>query len=365
MSQATVLHTIEFRTDDADAEFGVTVAGTFSDPVWLPQEMSIGTDADGEKLYTIQVPVEPGKAYQYKFKLGSHNWVVNENEPIGVLSVLYNWQDDQANDGLGLKWKMDRAIRTTTFNSQSRLISACLATKLGLPPRADKLPPLQLKLLTLHKHLIQWVGHRLLAPCRKRANDQREQDVDVPTWKVPKLIVATSTGPRPTDDLQPPLFAHESVGAYDFGEAANEDSEKRSPSISSRPRSFDFSLADLDLNDPTIEKFPSNRSAVMDTLRKLRSSRGEDQVRTQDILVSPRVVSRRTSEDSGTDSIVSPHSPIEPPVRKRENHISHGGMTRTRSAVSLGSITEEEPKKTTINDAQPLFKRSAIPASEE
>jgi hypothetical protein len=62
----------------------VFVAGSFSDPKWEPQEMHCVIDESGEHHFTIQIPVEPGRQYHYKFKLGSRDdWVLDEHATLG------------------------------------------------------------------------------------------------------------------------------------------------------------------------------------------------------------------------------------------------------------------------------------------
>ena len=101
---------------------------------------------------------------------------------------------------------------------------------------------------------------------------------------------------------------------------------------------------DVDMNDPTIEKFPSQRGLVMDTLRKIQSSLNDDQVMIDNAPPSPRASSRGTSVDSAEDSLLttgslSPSSPTS--SMRRDARLSHGSQTKTKSAVSLTSIAEE------------------------
>lgn len=65
----------------------VSVAGSFSDPQWEPQEMSCVTDESGEHHFTIQIPVEPGKEYYYKFQVGNDDdWVLDDHATVGSYS---------------------------------------------------------------------------------------------------------------------------------------------------------------------------------------------------------------------------------------------------------------------------------------
>jgi hypothetical protein len=60
----------------------IFVAGTFSDPEWEPQEMDYTTDAQGEHVFKKDVLAEPGSKIQYKFRVGTGDWwVLNEDTP--------------------------------------------------------------------------------------------------------------------------------------------------------------------------------------------------------------------------------------------------------------------------------------------
>lgn len=62
----------------------VYIAGSFSDPAWLPQEMEYRIDRNGEYEYFKDAPAEDGKEYQYKFRLGPGDWwILDEESPTG------------------------------------------------------------------------------------------------------------------------------------------------------------------------------------------------------------------------------------------------------------------------------------------
>jgi hypothetical protein len=63
----------------------IYLAGSFSDPEWQPQEMQHTTKEENEYEFTKEVEVEEGKEYQYKFRIGSGEWwVLNEDSPTGT-----------------------------------------------------------------------------------------------------------------------------------------------------------------------------------------------------------------------------------------------------------------------------------------
>lgn len=83
MSQPhTIPYTITYRAPcDGSTLF---IAGTFSKPEWLLQEMQPSTPDGHFTTYSICVMVEPGTEYQYRFRHGRDgNWAVDEQKPMG------------------------------------------------------------------------------------------------------------------------------------------------------------------------------------------------------------------------------------------------------------------------------------------
>lgn len=63
----------------------VFLAGSFSNPEWLPEEMQYTPTGDHDFEYHKKVYIEEGKEYQYKFRLGNGDWwVLNEDSPSGT-----------------------------------------------------------------------------------------------------------------------------------------------------------------------------------------------------------------------------------------------------------------------------------------
>lgn len=57
------------------------VAGTFSDPPWLPQEMDHTARKDGEYNFKKEIRAEPRSRIQYKFLVGDGEWVLKDDGP--------------------------------------------------------------------------------------------------------------------------------------------------------------------------------------------------------------------------------------------------------------------------------------------
>ena len=158
-----------------------------------------------------------------------------------------------------------------------------------------------------------------------------------------------------------PLFAHESFGEYNVVADALHPHEGLGMSgVGSQPRSsvsgeypLDDVDVDVDINDPTIEKFPSDRHSVIDQLRKIQSSLSEDKVQVDNAPPSPRNIG--VGIGTGTTAIdfadeghlsagsLSPKSsPLS--VRAKNENRSRSSFAQPRSAVSLDAIAEEQTK---------------------
>lgn len=147
------------------------------------------------------------------------------------------------------------------------------------------------------------------------------------------------------------MFAHECFGAYEFVDDALDHDALDDAKLrrASKPKLDEYTIEDADINDPTIEQFPCEKSEIFNTLRKIQSSLGEDQVSLDD---SPRLDGRRTSVDSD-DSLLSAGSLSPVTARKRENRMS-ASSGRNRSLVSLGSIAEEPKTPGPTEPSHPL-----------
>ncbi|EMT65419.1 hypothetical protein FOC4_g10011402 [Fusarium odoratissimum] len=266
----------------------VFLAGSFTDPQWQLQEMEYTTDQNGDHIFRSEVMLEPDQDYQFKLRIGHDNWALAENYPTAT--------DDSGNQ--------NNVIRAPEKPAEEQIAPAGVDTpaiNLNPPAKAFKAP------LLAHETL---------------GSDAKED----------------------SEEMKMPLFAHECLGAYDFGEEPDSAPiAVNSPGQSSRAKSKHDESSDIDVNDPTLETFPSDRGSILDAIRTIQTHLGEDQTHLEDIPLSPRVISsRRTSLDSNDDLCLSPASLSPTVTRRRDSRPSHS-FGRTRSLVSLGSI-EEEPK---------------------
>ncbi|KAL7937660.1 P-loop containing nucleoside triphosphate hydrolase protein [Trichoderma chlorosporum] len=295
MSPTAVPYTVTYRCPGAEPP--VFLAGNFTTLEWGLQEMGCSRSEGGEYVFESRVFVEPGREYHFKFKTGKDGpWVLDENRPTAT--------DEAGNRNNVLKLPMNyiSKIKDVEGRRTSTPIEQVASVAAEVADTAKKLD---------------------------------ENDSSSPQ-------VSGSGGESEIDEeLKTPLFAHECFGAYDFVDDALDhdaldDSKLRHDS---KPKLAEYDIDGVDMNDPTIEQFPSDKSSIFNTLRKIQSSTSEDQAVIDDSQPSPRLDGRRSSVDSD-DSLLSVGSLSPVTARKRENRMSTSSG-RNRSLVSLGSIAEE------------------------
>ena len=74
-------HTITYSSSGTKPP--VYLAGSFTEPPWVAQDMQYTQHADGEFIFTRQVHIAPEHDYHFKFRKGDNGWVLDENSPIG------------------------------------------------------------------------------------------------------------------------------------------------------------------------------------------------------------------------------------------------------------------------------------------
>lgn len=266
----------------------IYIAGSFSDPEWQLQEMDHSIDGDGEHTFKAQLMVEPEKEYQFKLRIGEGDWwILTDNYPTA----------------------------TDASGNQNNLLIA---------PR----PSANAKVRETDKG-------------KGKAVDVAEMRPSGTSSK-PEIVVETNDDNMgDAENLKTPLFAHECFGAYEFADISDHELDEGEISRrQSRPKSKDLDT-EFDVNDPTIEAFPSDRTSILDALRTIQTHLSEDKTHLDDIPTSPRVVSaRRTSTDYIDETSLSPAILSPTTSRKRDSRLSHSSG-RNRSAASLGSIAEE------------------------
>ncbi|GKU13399.1 unnamed protein product [Fusarium langsethiae] len=333
----------------------VFLAGSFSDPQWELQEMECITDQNGEHTFRSEVMLEPEQDYQFKLRIGHDNWwVLAENYPTAT--------DDSGNENNVVRAKKPTEEQIAPAGIDTPEIKLNLATQSNVTPseanNVEHITQDSKAPLFAHEspsddaeedakddgdneeNKIPLFAHESLG---NDVKDEDSEDFKAPLFAHESLVDDSKDD---SEEMKMPLFAHECLGAYDLGDDTDHDSTlnvNSSPGQTSKIKTVHDKTAELDVNDPTLESFPSDRGSILGAIRSIQTHLGEDQTHLDDIPSSPRVISsRRTSLDSNDDLCLSPASLSPTITRRRDSRPSHS-FGRTRSAVSLGSI-EEEPK---------------------
>ncbi|RFU81782.1 hypothetical protein TARUN_438 [Trichoderma arundinaceum] len=307
MSSTTVPYTITYRNPGTEPP--LFLAGNFTTVEWGLQEMNFTREDGGEYVYESRVFVEPGREYQFKFKAGKDGpWVLDESRTTATDEAGTRNNVLKLPKSYVSKIKEDEARRTSTPVEQVASVAAEVADTAAKLDEEDSSSP-------------------------QISGSGGESEID--------------------EDLKTPLFAHECFGAYEFVDDAldHEALDDAKLRRDSKPKLDEYAIDDVDINDPTIEQFPSDKSSIFDTLRKIQSSLAEDQVSLES-QPSPRLDGRRTSVDSD-DSLLSAGSLSPVTARRRENRMSTSSV-RNRSLVSLGSIAEEPKTPGPENGSYPM-----------
>jgi hypothetical protein len=149
---------------------------------------------------------------------------------------------------------------------------------------------------------------------------------------------------------QVPLFAYECFSGPEDDQAV----PKAHEDVPSEPRySFDEDSAAVDMNDPTLERFPSNRDEIMDTVRRMETSLDADQTHFEAVPPSPVVGSAKDVDEAYGLSLSS--SPLASPLAQRAAaggrlgvpRVAHGSVGSDKAPIaSLGVISEAEERST-------------------
>ncbi|RDL34423.1 uncharacterized protein BP5553_07551 [Venustampulla echinocandica] len=346
--------TIKFAKPDVQPP--VYVAGSFSDPAWLPQEMEYTIKGDGQREYVKDIPAEEGKEYQYKFRLGPGDWwILDEASPtvtddIGnrnnLLSVPVRQQDTTRSVAIEMPSSRIREVKEL-----GESVPGKIGGLVDLQPRAGRQDNDDIQQWTTRRELVDVVAAAVLLDDAQHTPPMSDGDVgeiggrrmsDTPISQAERIAAEAAEvaalpeeksvdfelPPSPLNfedgrdldsypvtpgDDQVPLFPHECPGPT--------DKVVESPHEYIRAMSWSKPVEEvLDLKDPSLVPFPTDRDGIMAQLRD---------------------VERRNSS-------VGPETPPFPPFES--NHYpdrleipspSIRSLTRDQSP-SLHSIVEEQ-----------------------
>jgi len=151
---------------------------------------------------------------------------------------------------------------------------------------------------------------------------------------------------------QPPLFAHEAMWS---GESMPQSDGDQHPDNKGWEDEIGPDEDDIDVNDPTLERFPSNREDIIDAVRKLESGLNEDQVSfVEGVPLSPVIavsesvtVSRLPVEESAGDFLLSP-VPVSPVITRQ----TRGFDVSKSPRESIGSAHSSTASLQVIQEAE-------------
>ncbi|KAL2015589.1 hypothetical protein VTK56DRAFT_5201 [Thermocarpiscus australiensis] len=387
----------------------IYVAGTFSDPPWQPYEMDYTTREDGEHDFKKEVCGEAGSEIQYKFRIGEGDWwALSEDAPIVTDS------EGNANHVLRLKpakeqpHEVSTEDRTEPSLAQSApdrqgtddktgvVTSARLAAKqlqpsidaaagsrsgTGTPIFARTAAEVADSAALLHEEVpdresaapaAPSAGIRAQKPSQMSEEAETAAEVADTAEKLDSdentiLILEPLPGEGDALEIQEqgdvlsedqeeyiahtsPLFAHECAGLYEWDQEVRPPDTEEEYAPARRTSSEDIDPDAVDLNDPTLERFPSNREEIVDTVRKLGTGLQADQASFDGSPPSPVInPSRRGTEDITGDYLLAASQP-SPPARQHTSkqlelgRSQHGSTGSVPTCASLHSISElEEP----------------------
>ncbi|KAK3944672.1 hypothetical protein QBC46DRAFT_337359 [Diplogelasinospora grovesii] len=391
----------------------IFVAGTFSDPEWEPQEMDYTTDAQGEHVFKKEVLAEPGSKIQYKFRVGTGDWwVLNENTPSVMDSSGFRNNElevpaskesstgasmngnavkdapqtaeskedadndvaaqETAEEGAGSVDIAPEAGDKATANAAKELFGPSdhragdstpdfartadeVADSAALLDQEEPEP-------RIPDDEAGRIGYRRMSatPMPDVANTAAEVADTAKNLDNDEAPVELDTRPNVVESLEvfghdeqlddrddhgdhkPPLFSHECIGMYNPEEVHEGDEYEENHE--QEVVADEFGPDDIDVNDPTLERFPSNREEIIDTVRKLETGLNEDRASFEGVPPSPIVTRGGPTDMIGDYYSASPI--VASPVISRSSNRLQVAPRSPRGSVSsnqsLHSISEAE-----------------------
>ncbi|KAI8276488.1 hypothetical protein K4K60_007659 [Colletotrichum sp. SAR11_57] len=358
----------------------IFVAGSFSDPQWQPLEMQFTTDEGGEHTFFKSVEVPPSSQIQYKFRVGLGDWWVLNQSATTVTddsgnqnNVLTAPASQEFTEMNGVKTNGEQQNHQTDSNSikmdASTIAAAHSTAQLEPKPKMidhlkdeerqrlsstpiGKVAEAAAEVADTAEKLDAEDNTARLTPLARIKDEERKRLSSTPIEQVATTAAEVADTAEMldadqdfddkdlADDGPPPLFAHEALGPYEppsDSEGATKEYEHHG--------TVEYDVDKYDLNDPALERLPSKREEILNTVRNVETGRNEDQTYFHGTPMSPIVGSRKAGLDPYEEAVISP-GPSSPGVGKKLElpRKKQGSMVSERSLASLGSIVEEEGK---------------------
>ncbi|KAJ1335369.1 Glycogen recognition site of AMP-activated protein kinase [Microdochium nivale] len=329
----------------------VFIAGSFSNPPWQPHEMTANQKDDGDYEFTKSWPVEQGVDVEYKYRIGHGDWwVLDESEQTtddghGNLNNTMssarfssasesNESDKPLPSRLGALRDSDSPSRSLTPDFVRTTIEVSDSAALLLEEVPSREIPRHVPAIDLHMQ-----SHTPIEEVAETAAEVADTAATLDQEE-------SSGADDDNDDVErddPPMLAHECMKTGD--EQVSQIAEDHvSPPKDQTEEGDDLASSDVDLDDPRLEKFPSERSAIYAAVRRLSTSIEQDDV--GDVLAAPRSPGLRpgdrTLEGVSAASPTDMEASSEGSGLLKASDVSHSpvGDIALKSVSSLQSIPE-------------------------
>lgn len=314
----------------------VYVAGTFSSPPWQPIEMDLSQDENGRNTFYKVIDVSDASDIQYKFRIGSGDWwVCNESAEIGKLLVLVVLYHTIATIGIDCSYP----VKDSQGNLNNILrISSRHSDETAFDRDMLERPDSQ-------------IGKVDSSPSSESpGGEAHEIDLEVPNTA--GKLNAGESAPNSAEPSHPicPLFSHEYVVFPDEDDAYDETLEVPKSSLDdyqlrkySETKQHEYAEdPDVDLDNPTLERFPSDSASIIATIRRLSTSVNEDRTLPQGTTPSLMVSPFKSSTDDLSDAqgLAVPQTG-QPRIDMKKSSLSTSGG----SITSLNSIAEADDER--------------------
>ncbi|KAI1358294.1 hypothetical protein F5Y08DRAFT_322120 [Xylaria arbuscula] len=262
------------------------VAGSFSKPPWEPQEMNASIDQHGDYIFTKQVMVDECSEIQYKFRHAFGDWWALDpdadtvtDEHGNLNSLLYSPTIKAAQEiTLLQEINASKAVNTASGNTKTETTEPIQDTD-----ATDEIPA------NLNPLRLNPVGEDVSTPMDEIASTAAE--------------VADTASQLDEDDFETdngdtfPMFSHECFAPS----SDQEEPELECDTVEMTPESIDG--MDLNVDDPRLEHFPSDRESIFATVRRVSATVDLDPTVVDKITLSPVITAR--------PSFASSSSPME------------------------------------------------------
>ncbi|RYP64007.1 hypothetical protein DL771_008978 [Monosporascus sp. 5C6A] len=362
MASPQVSVKLTYQKDDTSPP--VYVAGNFSDPPWQPLEMACSKDEHGQNLFVKEINASEGAEIQYKFRIGSENWVLSEtaetvddgqgnvNNILRVPSDASEQAPTKALDPgvaqLNASSSHDGA-RTPDIANTAAEVADSAALLDGEKPEAE-----------MSDEQAGETGFRRLSatPIGEVAQTAAEVAVSAAQLDDDKSAPIGGDGDslKGPSQQECPMFSHECVGApdedeaYDEAQSAPPDDDKQHELSDTKQHDY-AQDPDIDPDDPTIEKFPSDSASIMATIRRLSTSVDQDRALPEGIAPSVVIDSSGPASADGLpdDQSLAVPRPGQPPYGEQQSRTERrdkSSLTASRDSVSsLNSIAEADDER--------------------